>query len=121
MPMGLKIPVGVDQRGRAAVQKNESQNSQKILELALAEGGDDNPFQDLGLEDRLIFGIKTSAFRGKALQAVKNVAAKFVELIRIDEGTIQFNEQTEGEVELTFKYIDLLTNKEEEFRSRLRR
>jgi len=121
MPKGLKIPVGVDQRGRAAVEKNESKNTAKILTLAFSEGGDANPFQSLGLDDRLIYGIKTSAFRGKALQAVNTILAKYKELVRIIEGSVEFDESKAGEVQLSFKYIDLLTDKEENFLATLRR
>lgn len=115
MAKGLKIPVGVDQRGRAAVEKVESRNTAKILILAFSEGGDDNPFQSLGIDDRLIYGIKTSTFRGKALQAVNRILSKYSQLVRIVDGTVEFDESVEGEVQLSFKYIDLLTSREEEF------
>lgn len=121
MPKGLKIPVGVDNRGRAAIEKNESKNTMKILTLALQQGGDNNAFQLLGIDDRLIFGIKTAAFRGKATQAVKRIVSKFPELIRIDESTISFDDTVEGELTILFKYIDLLTNKEQEFRQGFKR
>lgn len=121
MPKGLKIPVRVDERGRAAIETNESRNTIKILTLAFSEGGDDNPFQALGLDDKLIFGIKTASFRGKALRAVNAIIGKFPELVRVDTSTIQFDDSIEGELELSFKYIDLLTNKEEEFRTGLAR
>lgn len=119
MATGLKIPVGVDKRGRAAVETNEQSNTKKILMLAFSEGGDKNPFQSLGLDDRLIFGIKSPAFRGRAIQAVLRVAQKFTELIRIDESTIEFDDTQEGQVEVSFKYIDLSVNKEEEFTNTL--
>lgn len=121
MPKGLKIPVRVDERGRAAIETNESKNTLKMLTLAFSEGGDDNAFQNLGLDDRLIFSIKTASFRGKALRAVNVILAKFTELVRVDSSTISFDENTENELELSFKYIDLLTNKEEEFRTGLSR
>jgi len=116
MPTGLKIPVGVDNRGRAAVETNQSKNTQKILTLAFSQGGDDNAFQLLGIDDRLIFSIKSASFRGKATQAVRRIVSKFPELIRIDEATISFDDTIEGELTMSFKYIDLLTNKEEEFK-----
>lgn len=115
MPTGLKIPVGVDNRGRAAVETNQSKNTQKILTLAFQQGGDDNPFQQLGIDDRLIFSIKSASFRGKATQAVRRILSKFPELVRIVESTIAFDDTVEGELTMSFKYIDLLTNTEEEF------
>jgi hypothetical protein len=115
MPKGLKIPVGVDNRGRAAIEKDQSKNTQKILSLAFQEGNDDNAFQLLGIDDSLIFSIKTASFRGKATQAVRRILAKFSELVRMDETTLSFDESKIGELVISFKYIDLLTNKEEEF------
>ena len=121
MPLGLKIPVGVDFRGRAAVETNESKNTAKILSLAFQQGGDNNPFQQLGIDDRLIFGIKSAAFRGRAILAVRRILEKFPELVRVDDSTISFDDSVEGEFTLSFKYIDLLTNKEEEFNQGLKR
>lgn len=115
MATGLKVPVGVDHRGRADVETNEVKNTKKILKLALSEGGDDNPFQQLGIDGRLIFGIKNAAFRGKAIQAVQRVASRLDQLIRIDENTIEFDDSRPGEITLSFKYIDLLTQEEQEF------
>lgn len=121
MATGLKVPVGVNKKGRAAVETDESSNTQKILQLAFSEGGDNNPFQALGIDSRLVFGIKSPAFRGKVVQAILRIASKFTELIRIDENTIEFIEDIEAEFEVSFKYIDLLTNSEEEFRIGFRR
>lgn len=115
MPTGLKIPVGVNKQGRAAVESNESKNTQKILTLAFSEGGDDNAFQKLGLDDRVVFSVKTSAFRGRALNAVNNILAKFPELVRLVEGSVEFQEDIEGEFTIEFEYIDLLTQKSETF------
>lgn len=121
MAMGLKIPVGVDQRGRAAVEKNESVNTNKILKLAFAEGNDNNPFQQLGVDKRLIFSVKNAAFNARALRAVQVVLAKFAELVRLVESSVNYDETIEGELKLSFNYIDLQTNKEEQFIATLQR
>jgi len=118
MPTGLKIPVRVDNQGRADVESNETKNTQKILNLAFSEGGDKNPFQSLGLDDRVIFSLKTPAFRGKALNAVNNILNKFPELVRLIEGTVEFENKVEGEFTITFEYLDLLTQKVETFAQR---
>jgi len=115
MPTGLKIPVGVDNKGRAAVETNETLNTQKILNLAFSEGDDKNPFQNLGLDDRIVFSVKTAAFRGKALNATNRILAKFPELVRLIDGSVKFEEDVEGEFTIEFDYIDLLTQKAETF------
>jgi len=117
MAKGLKVPVGVDKRGRALIENDESENTKKILKLAFSEGGDNNPFQQLGIDSRLIFSIDNASFRGRVLKAINQVLSKFTDLVALsDNEPIQITEtENEGEVNLTFFYIDLLTNKKEEF------
>ena len=117
MAKGLKVPVGVDKRGRALIENDESNNTKKILKLAFSEGGDNNPFQQLGIDSRLIFSIDNASFRGRVLKAINQVLSKFTDLVALsDNEPIQITEtENEGEVNLTFFYIDLLTNKKEEF------
>lgn len=122
MPTGLKVPVRVSQSGGAAIETSEPEQLKKMLFLALSEGDDDNPFQLLGLPGNLIFQVQGSAFRGKAERALNNVLAKFADRIslRPDE-PIKFEEKGDGEIEMSFEYIDLLTDKVEDFRARFLR
>jgi len=120
MPTGLRIPVGVDKRGRANVETDQSKNTLKILTLAFSEADDDNAFQDLGLKVALIFSKKDASFRGKALRAIQLILNKFPELVKLDESEpIQFKEDIEGEVEMSLVYIDLLTGRKVDFVKRL--
>ena len=117
MAKGLKVPVGVDRRGRARIETDESENTIKILSLAFSEGGDYNPFQTLGLDNRLVFSIQNAAFRGKVLKAINQILSKFTELVAISENDpVTFSEtDTEGEIMVSFFYIDLLTDSKKEF------
>lgn len=121
MPTGLKIPVGVDKKGRAAIQKDESDNTRKVLILAFAEGGDNNPFQRLGIDKQLIFGVKKASFRGKALQAVTEIMNKFTEIARLDVDTVEFDATETGEFVISFKYVDLLKDQVKTFRTTRRK
>ena len=117
MPKGLRVPVRVNEKGRAAVETNESLNTLKILKLAFTEGNDDNPFQDLGIDKRVIFSVNDAGFRSKVTRTVKKVLNKFSDLVKLDEKRpITIEDGVEGEVVLNFFYIDLLTSKPEEFR-----
>lgn len=117
MAKGLKVPVGVDRRGRARIETDESENTKKILKLAFSEGGDYNPFQTLGISNRLVFSIQNSAFRGKVLKAINQILSKFTELVALSENDpITFSEtDNEGEIMVSFFYIDLLTDSKKEF------
>lgn len=122
MPTGLKIPVRVSQSGGAAIERSEPEQLKKMLILALSEGDDDNPFQDLGIPGNLIFQVQGAGFRGKAERALNNVLAKFADRIRLrPDEPIKFEQLGEGEIEMSFEYIDLLTDKVEDFRARFTR
>ena len=123
MPTGLKIPVRVNEKGRAAVETNESANTLKILVLAFQEVGDDNPFLDLGIDKRIIFSVNNVGFQSKVIRVVTRTLARFSELVRLDENRpIKIEDGPEdGEVLLSFFYIDLLTSKSEEFRTQFTR
>ena len=118
MPTGLKIPVGVDTSGGARVETNEPKQLRKMLILALSDGGDDNPFQQLGLDKGLIFSIDNPSFRGRAQRALNDILAKFADRVELaPDEPIKFEESgTEGEVIMSFQYVDLLTDKVEDFR-----
>ena len=116
MPTGLKVPVTVNRSGGAAIEKDELKNTQKILDLAFSEGDDKNPFQDLGIEDNLIFSIDNPAFRGRVTRAIESILAKFPDAVQLTESEpITFEKVREGELQMSLKYIDLLTGRQETF------
>ena len=122
MPTGLRIPVGVDGKGRASVETDQSKNTLKNLKLAFSEGDDDNPFQDLGLKGAIIFSINNPAFRAKALRAIQQILDKYSELVELDESKpITFRQDEENEVIMEFTYIDLLTRETKPFSKKLGR
>jgi len=116
MATGLKIPVGVNKSGGAAVETDLVKQKRKLLELAFSNGEDDNPFQDLGLDSSLIFAVKDEAFEARAIIEINRILGGFVELIRLaPDVPITFNREVEGETELGFQYVDLEVDRVEEF------
>lgn len=116
MPTGLRVPVGVNKAGGANIEDDEVEQTKKMLHLALSEGGDDNPFQSLGLKGDLVFSVRNNAFRGKALNFVTRVVSKFADRIALAPGEpITFSQDTENEVEMSLKYVDLSTSKIQDF------
>ena len=115
MATGLKIPVGVDKSGGAALETSPSKQNKKILLLALSEGGDNNPFQRLGIGN-LIFKIKDVATRAQVQREIQRVIGQLSDrIVLIPNEPITFREDVEGELEVSIKYIDIETNKVEEF------
>ena len=120
--MGLRMPVGVNTRGRADIETNAVEQTKKIIGLAFGENDDMNPFQNVGFTNGLIFQLADPAFRGKANREVERVLARLSERIEIaPDEVIQFDNLGNGEVEMSFKYVDLRTNKVEEFRKKFSR
>lgn len=119
MPTGLKVPVGVSKSGGAAIEANEPEQVKKLLFIALSEGGDDNPFQALGLQGDLIFSIRNTDFRGRAQRSIDRILSKFTDRIALaPDEPIRFENIGDSEVEVSFSYVDLATSKVEEFRSK---
>jgi len=94
-----------------------------LLLLALQEGGDDNPFQDLGIDRSILFSVIDAAFRGRAERAINQVLAKFADRIQLaPDKPILFEiipgtPDKDPSVEVSFEYVDLTTDKVEEFRN----
>ena len=108
MATGLKIPVGVNKSGGAAVETDVVKQKKKLLELAFSVGGDKNPFQTLGIDGSLIFSIKDGFFQSKARDEVERIFSNFSELVALVPGNpITFEDITEGEIEMNVKYVDL--------------
>lgn len=116
MATGLKIPVRVDKSGGAAIETDSAAQLKKLLFLALSEGGDDNPFQRVGLGAGLIFRIKDAALRGLAEREVMRVLAQFSDRVELlPDEPITFDETVSGEVRLGFRYVDTAFHRVEEF------
>lgn len=116
MPTGLRVPVGVNKSGGANIESDEPEQTKKMLFLALSEGGDDNPFQNLGLQGDLIFSIQNPAFRGRALKAVERVIARFSDRLVLAPGeSIKFEADDTSEITMSFQYVDISTDKVEDF------
>ena len=108
MATGLKIPVGVNKSGGAAVETDVTKHKKKLLQLAFSIGGDKNPFQTLGIDPTLIFSLKDEFFQSRARAEAERIFASFIDLMElIPDDPITFEDITEGEIEMTVKYVDL--------------
>jgi len=116
MTIGLRIPVGVNESGRANVEMDDVEHNKKILFLAFGTNDDQNHFQDVGLDLSLIFEVRDASFRVKAERKINQILQKFSKTIKIDETkSIQLDASKSNEVKMTFDYIDLSVNEPQEF------
>lgn len=109
MPIGLKFPVQVDKSGGAALEF-EPQQIDKLIKLALSEGGDLNPFQDLGLPGNIIFEVNDTATITSIRIKIEQILTKFEDRIVIPEDfDIELTTENE-QLFLEFSYLDLNNN-----------
>lgn len=120
MATGLAVPVFVNKGGGAQRQKEETQLD-KLVVLALQEGNDENPFQDLGLSPTFIYRINDEAAKYDAKNAIENILKSFENRLKLGPDGINIAEnenetQTEeGELHVSFEYINLDINEAREF------
>lgn len=115
MSSGLSFPVRASKSGGAAID-DDSRQLQKILELAFSPGEDDNPFQALGISESIVFQVNDPSARGILRSQARKILAKFSDRVAIDPSrpvSIQQNE--EGKLVLSFRYINLETNEATDF------
>lgn len=120
MATGLRIPVGVDRSGGANIETNDSKQKDKLLQLALSERGDQNPFQKIGIDTTIMFALKDADTKAKAIDNIKQILVAFRNDITVI-GDIQFVDTEEGAIELIFEYIDRDTEEVRQFSSTVQR
>ncbi len=115
MGLGLAIPVGVNQGGGAQLEP-DPQHLRTVLRLALSPGDDDNPFQNLGLDERIIFSINDPATRGVARNIIQKILQKFSDRLVLDPSSaVEFRQIKEGRLDISFRYVNLDTNEPTDF------
>jgi|GEM_PF-5995390 len=120
MPIGLSVPVYVNKGGGAQMQKEENQLD-KLVVLALQEGEDDNPFQELGLDPRIIYRVNDDAAKFDARDDIENILKSFKNRLELGPDGVVINKEDntqqteEGELHVSFEYINLDVNEAKEF------
>ena len=111
MTRGLALPLGVNVGGGARLVERDEQAS-KIITMALSDNDNRNAFQqDLGLGADMVFAIESPALRAQILRRLTNVFREFEqqELFKLVTDTVEFSSGSvgSGDLNLTFKYINL--------------
>lgn len=113
MPRGMKLPVGVDPTGRAAMIDGEEEN-QKIIFSALSDCDNDNAFQqEIGIGTDMVFDVNDSRARARILSKLVDIFRRFEKLHRFKLRTESIRwTAMEGELKLSFVYHDLESDEE---------
>lgn len=119
MPVGLRMPVGVDASGGAAIAQPAEQ-SQKIIRTALSPCYSSHAFQqDLGLGENEVFDVNSPLIVPRLRRRVKRILDAFRadDRYKLVPGTLTVEEQAEGsgDVAISFRYIDIEADTEQQF------
>jgi len=115
MPRGLQIPLGVSRSGGAKIE-DEARQLDKLVVLALLEGEDDNPFQNLGLSPSILYRDNSDASKFDAQTEITQKLESFKDRLKLmSEGVIieeilspeNDNEYTTA---VAFEYVNLDTD-----------
>lgn len=110
MAKGLKMPVGVDATGSAAMVDGENDNL-KTLFTAFSDCENAHPFQqDIGLGNFAVFSISDKQIRAKIQRKVEAIFQQFEaeNRFRLVPGSIEWIESTDtGDLSMSLKYVDL--------------
>lgn len=119
MARGLRIPVGVNRAGGAAMVEGDAHKRQ-VISTALSSGESANAFQqNVNLGDDMIFGVDTPRFRAAILRRLSAIFVEFERqrLFRLMKETIEWSrDEDEGELVLGFQYLDIESDEPKDFR-----
>lgn len=119
MAKGLAIPMRANPRGGFATVEGEA-NDQKIIHTALSDDDNENAFQqDIGLGQFMIFNVMDPGVRARIYQRLEQIFGRFQALARYKllRSSIEWTEDSvEQELTLQFRYVNLETDEEVEFR-----
>ena len=121
MVTGLRIPVGVDGTGGAALTSGDEQD-RKIIMTALGDNENENAFhQDIGLGSLMIFDVDAPDVQTQVLRRVRRIFRDFrtQQRFKLIEGSVEFKKEAVGELTLEFKYINLESDEERTFKTDL--
>lgn len=115
---GLRVPLGVNKKGGAALVDGEKQD-EKIINIGLSGNDNLNAFQqDPGLGEDMVFDLSDPVVRGKIMIRLRDLFNDFQiqNRYRLLEDTIVWDERPgSGELQLSFKYHNLETDDPRDF------
>lgn len=117
--MGLKMPVGVNPSGGAALMEGDI-NDAKIIKMALSSDDNENAFQqDIGLGVDMIFGISDTVLQSQITRRVIRLFQNFQtqKRFKLLRNTLKWTEDaSQQELTLEFRYVNLESDEEVFFR-----
>lgn len=118
MPTGLAMPVGIGSGGGARLVTGD-ENDDKIIRLALSDDDNENAFQQsIGVGTAMVFDISDELLQATIMRRINEAFRKFEAQNRykLQRSTIEWSSGNDQELVLSFKYVNLESDKEQDFR-----
>lgn len=119
MPVGLSIPVGVNQKGGARLTSGD-ENDHKIIMASLGSDDNENAFQqNIGLGEDIVFDIADEAVQATITRRLIEMFRRFQSQQRyiLRPETIRWEYDSSNQVMyLAFKYVQVESDREQDFR-----
>ena len=122
MATGLAIPIRLSNSGGFLTESGDKHAS-SILRAALGDDDNRNPFQqNIGLGVSMVFDIADAGARPNILNRLVRLFNVFEQQKRfkLRRNTIRWVEGTNGDMTMTFKYVNLESDEEAVFRESAR-
>lgn len=122
MATGLQVPLIASKSGGAPLQDDNTQLD-KLVVLALLEGGDDNPFQELGLSPSILYRDNSDEAKFDVKNEVEQKLKAFKGRLSLTETGVVISEKLNPESPneyssfVSFDYINMDVNDVREFAS----
>jgi len=121
MTKGIDIPVRTSNDGGSKTVEGSSQ-LKKLLGLAFGENDDENPFQNIGIDQEIIYRVASSNHAGEIRQIVNDIVSLFEgRIVLVPENAITLERNVEGQLDVTVRFFDPETDEEDEFRTKFTR
>lgn len=117
MAKGIKLPLET-KNGRLVLLEGDDYIEQLIF-AALGDNESENPFQDIGLGQFMIFGLNDSYTEGEIRERVEQVFASLEEdqlaKLSTDDEAITFVKETgTGKLKMFLEYVNIETQEQNE-------
>lgn len=121
MAKGLRVPVGCNEFGQAALVEGDN-HADTILAMAINDDDNAHAWQtELGIGIDMIFDSKDLGVRAKISARISKIFREFerLALYKLVAGSMAWDDSVEGELTLSFQYVNLESDEVKSFAKRL--
>jgi len=116
MRKGISLPIRLGSNGRTIIDIESDDQIGKLLHVELSGDDDDNPFQDIGLEEAMIYDVSEPRLERLLKRRIEQKVNSFVDRAVVSkQGVDIHSKEGTGDTYLEFSWINLEKNSERDF------